>query len=98
MSESTTQNPLTQSQLERYPPWSCRGCDCCCTIVLNAMPCYWGLELGAERHQREDLEGFEYYCVGCEEGGLCSCDLPVEDCLTWLFLFLLFCYSSDNGA
>ena len=86
----SSEDPMTESQFERYPPWSCRGidrsnfiwaviCSCCC--------CLFGLLVGGRRHEKySPYVNFEYYCSS-QPCCCCSCcdDLSIEDCLIGQF-------------
>ena len=73
------ENSLTESQFDRYPPWSCRDIELCAFICL-ATPCFSGFILGSKRHRWKHFENFEFYCSS-QKGGCCCCSMPIEDCL-----------------
>ena len=79
---------MTESQLERFPPWSCRGVDCVVgfgmNLFVNCCLCLYGFEMGYKRHVFES-ENFEFYCSSrpaccCFDCG-CYDDISIEDCL-----------------
>ena len=69
---------MTESQFERYPPWSCDGIHCFdVTITLGLCCCNYGFLLGYERHVKGD--NFEYYC---SSQSCCCCDCGQDWCLS----------------
>ena len=90
---SSSSNPITKSQLERYPPFSCHGiCDSedfniflCCYCS-----CFYGCISGMERHD-EALSNFEHCCSSqsccftCHSRFGRTIELAVEDCLIGYF-------------
>ena len=80
---------VTESQFERYPPWSCRSFDssddfitifiysCCC--------CFFGFAVGCDRHEKYSQRvNFEYYCSS-QPCCCCGEELSIEDCLIGYF-------------
>ena len=94
LSYSSSKRPLTESQFERYPPWSCRGIcssfsdlDCPNFIwaVICSCCCLFGFAVGCGRHEKYSQRvNFEYYCSSqpcCCCCRSCCDDLSIEDCL-----------------
>ena len=88
LSYSSSENPVTESQFERYPPWSCRGFDryeAICLFFVSCCCCLCGLFAGAPRHRRGyDHDHFEYYCSSQPCCGCCH-GISIEDCLVGHF-------------
>ena len=78
---------LTESQTERFPPWSCRSLDrfeLMTTLFLGCCCCLFGTAVGYERHQQyHGRHNFEYYC---SSQPCCCCNsFLIEDCLIGQF-------------
>ena len=86
--EKLPENTMTESQFDRYPPWSCRGLCHSFTILLilvNCCCCCYGCVAGCERHGIDFRENFEYYCSSQK---CCCCDdVSIEDCLIGCFCY-----------
>ena len=86
LEDSSSENPLTESQLERSPPWSCRGFGCydlAAVLFFGFCCCLYGVFFGGYRHQNYPAHvNFGYYCSSRR----CCCDgIPIEDCLIGYF-------------
>mmetsp|Transcript_41783 Transcript_41783/g.58313 ORF Transcript_41783/g.58313 Transcript_41783/m.58313 type:complete len:188 (+) Transcript_41783:154-717(+) len=85
-------DPFTESQLERYPPWSCRGIACTAVIgscLSTLFYSLFGFVVGCGRHEIfSERDKFQHYC----SSQLCCCwccfesdTLSIEDCLIGYF-------------
>ena len=87
-SSSFEENTMTESQFDRYPPWSCRGVCHSFTFhltVINFGCCCYGCIAGCERHGIESRGNLEYYCSSQK---CCYCEVvSIEDCLIGCFCY-----------
>ena len=81
--------PATESQFERYPPWSCHGIDCpafAFVLCVSYCLCLYGAVVGSVRHEKySQRTKFEYYCSSQRWCCRCCHTFTVEDCLIGYF-------------
>ena len=91
LADTSSKNPLTESQFERYPPWTCRGIAFCSSesafiLCLSYCLCLYGAFVGSERHEKYSPRAkFEYYCSSQRWCCRCCHTFTVEDCLIGYF-------------
>ena len=86
LSTISFENELTESQFERYPPWSCRGVvdrsESVVLLFLSCCCCLYGVLFGGHRHwDYPDHVNLEYYCSSQHCCCRCCHKFAIEDCL-----------------